>query len=133
MGTCWLAVALLMTIAVGCGSDQAVTFRSVNNNPGTFDTDFTGEGGNVIQTFTWTNTATRAEYSMDITAASGGRVDVVVNDADGAQVASFGLSESSPDDTLDGISNLGIPGDWKIEVSLRDFVGDGSLNLNSGE
>lgn len=122
-----------MTVAAGCGSDSSGNFKSVNNNPGTFDTDFTGRGESVTQTFTWTNTAAVAEYSMDITAASGGRVDVVVRDADGAQVASFGLSTSSPDDTLDGLSSDGTPGNWTIQVSLGDFVGDGSLNLNSGE
>ena len=132
-GTRWLAVTLLMTIAVGCGSDPSVSFSSVNNNPGTFDTDFTGEGGSVIETFPWMNTATRAEYSMDITATSAARVGVVVHDADGVQVASFGLSTSSPDDTLDCVSRAGKPGNWTIEVSLQDFVGDGSLNLNSGE
>ena len=70
---------------------------------------------------------------MDITAASGGRVDVVVRDAAGAQVASFGLGPSSPDDTLDGLSSEGTPGNWTLQISLSDFVGDGSLNLNSGE
>ena len=107
------------------------SFMSVMNNPGTFTTDFVGSGGDTIQVFSWTNSAVQADYAMDITATTSGRVDITIRDADQTLMASFFLDATSPDDTINGLTFVGTPGTWTIELDVQNFVGDGSLNVNS--
>ncbi len=131
-----LALALVCLGAPGCDQGEpadAARFTSTMNEPSTFDTDFVGEGGTVSEVFSWENPQPRAEYSMDITAGMEGRVDVILWDAEENEVASFALDDSSTDDTLDGISESGVPGTWTIEVTVSGFAGDGSLHVGSAE
>lgn len=121
----------LMMFASGCPSVPSASFQSVENEPGTFTTDFIGNGGDVSQAFSWSNSGVRAEYSMDITTGWAGRVDVTITDADQTEVASFFLNSTSPDDSLNSTSMEGTPGTWTINVTIQDFAGDGSLHVGS--
>ena len=104
------------------------------NEARNLDLDFVGDGGSVSETFTWSNPGEGdmlAEYSMDITTGEG-EVEVVVLDAEGAEVAAFGLVAGEGDDSLDGATDPGVGGDWTVTVTIVDFAGDGSLNLDGG-
>lgn len=133
-----LALTLLCS-SFGCddgaqdegAQDEGARFTSVENEPGTFDTDFVGEGGTVSESFAWENPGSLADYSMDITAAAQGRAEVVLTDAEGNEVASFTLDDSSSDDSTDGVSQSGVPGTWTIAVTVSDFMGDGSLHVGA--
>ena len=124
--------------AAACGEDESspeATVQISTNELGNFDADFTGDAGSASESFTWENAGGNqvlAEYSMDITATSGGQVDVVVLDAEGAEVGAFSLEAGKGDDSLDGMTSSGASGEWTINIDLVDFAGDGSLNLDGG-
>jgi maltose-binding protein MalE len=127
------AVAAVCFVAA-CGKPNAEIIVETNEN-GSFGVDFVGQGGSIEESFVWSNpsgAASVAEYSMDITAASGGSVTVTVLDAEDEEVGAFQLTAGQGDDSLDGLTARGAGGDWVIVVELTDFEGDGTLTLDGG-
>ena len=111
--------------------DGTCTYPTINLNA-TGDGDVTGSGGTATSTHNWTNSQSKAELNMDITAASGGSFQVIVKDADGNEVINETLTVGVGDDSKSGCSTAGTAGEWSVTVTLTDFNGDGSFSLSQG-
>ncbi|MEQ8907548.1 MAG: hypothetical protein RIC95_00015 [Vicingaceae bacterium] len=111
--------------------DGSCTYPTINLNA-TGDGDVTGGGGSASSTNEWTNSQSKAELNMDITAASGGRFQIIVKDSDGTEVINETLTVGIGDDSKNICSASGTPGTWTVTVSLTDFSGDGSFSLSQG-
>ena len=96
------------------------------------DGDVTGSGGSATATNTWENTQSKAELNMDITSSKGGKMQVVVKDADGTTVINETLEVGVGDDSKNVCSSAGTAGTWEVTVTLTDFNGDGSYSLSKG-
>jgi hypothetical protein len=129
MGTLFHATTFAGLVLLAACDGGAADILLTTNEPGTFDADWTGDGGSTSESFTWRNNQRAAEYSMDITAASGGSAEVTVEDADGEVVRSFGLEAGVGDDSLDGHTQVGTSGDWTITIEIDDFTGDGTVSI----
>ncbi len=112
--------------------DGTCTYPKINFNQTTNDGDVTGGGGDATATIDWENNLTTAELNMDITAASGGSLQITVKDADGAIVINETLTVGVGDDSRTVCSSSGTPGTWTITVTVTDFSGDGSYSLSQG-
>ncbi|MEN8251286.1 MAG: hypothetical protein ABFS32_20310 [Bacteroidota bacterium] len=104
-----------------------ITFNTTGN-----DGDVIGEGGSATSTFDWTNSLARAELNMDITAATGGSFQVIIEDADGVEVLNETLTVGIGDDSKNVCSTSGTAGTWTVTVYLTNFNGDGSYSLSQG-
>ena len=111
--------------------DGTCTYPTINLNA-TGDGDVTGGGGTATSTHNWTNSQSKAELNMDITAASGGSFQVIVKDADGNEVINETLTVGVGDDSKNVCSTAGTAGEWSVTVTLTDFNGDGSFSLSQG-
>lgn len=111
--------------------DNSCTYPTINLTSAG-DGDVTGSGGSATATNTWNNTNTRSELNMDITSAKGGKMQVVLKDADGVEVLNETLEVGVGDDSITKCSATGTAGDWTVTVTLTDFDGDGSYSLDKG-
>jgi hypothetical protein len=112
--------------------DGSCIFPVITFTPAGNDGDVTGGGGSATSTFDWTNSLTRAELNMDITASSGGSFQVVVKDADGNEVINETLTVGVGDDSKNVCSSSGTAGTWTVTVTVTEFSGDGSYSLSQG-
>lgn len=96
------------------------------------DGDFVGDGGSASKTFNWTNNLTTAEYNADITASATGVFQMIVKDANGTEVLNKSLSNTSPDDSISGVTSVGVAGTWTVTINVSNFNGDGSFSLSQG-
>lgn len=111
--------------------DGTCTYPTINLNA-SGDGDVTGSGGTATSTHEWTNSHSRAELNMDITASSGGSFQIVVKDADGTEVINETLTVGVGDDSKNVCSDSGTAGTWTVTVTLTNFDGDGSFSLSQG-
>lgn len=126
------AVAFLSS----CKDDAPVPVATINYKPVTatnsVDGDVTGTGGSATKTYTWQNSRATAEYNMDITSVKGGKMQVVIKDANGNTVLDHALEAGVTPDSKSGVSATGTAGDWTITVTLTNFSGDGSFSISQG-
>jgi len=125
------SINLLLT---SCSKDDPfanITLTQING-VNTGDGDFVGDGGSSSKTFPWKNNSTTAEYNADITASSSGVFQVIVKDANGAEVLNKSLSSTSPDDSISGVTSVGVAGTWTVTINVTNFNGDGSFSLSQG-
>ena len=108
------------------------TYPTINVNGATGDGDVTGAGGTASTSFTWDNSDIKAEYAMDITAASGGSMTLTIQDAAGTTVLNQTLTSGVGDDSASGCTATGVIGTWTITISLNNFGGDGSYSVDPG-
>lgn len=112
--------------------DGSCTYPVISFNPGGDDGDVIGGGGSATSTFDWTNSNSRAELNMDITSASGGSLQIVVDDADGVEVINETLTVGVGDDSRNVCSASGTAGTWTVTVTVTNFDGDASYSLSQG-
>ncbi|TXC78817.1 hypothetical protein [Luteibaculum oceani] len=113
-------------------SDGSCTYPVITVRQGGDDGDVTGRGGNATATHTWNNSLNQAELNMDITSSKGGTYTIVVLDADNNEVLNETLTAGVGDDSLTQCSAAGVPGEWKVTITLSKFNGDGSFTLSAG-
>ena len=95
------------------------------------DGDVEGAGGTASDTIIWdSNSKPRGDYSMDITAASGGSFQFIVKDAGNTVVLNQTLTSGVGDDSKSGVSASGTAGIWTLIIHLTDFSGDGSFSIS---
>lgn len=111
--------------------DGSCTFPTISLNTAG-DGDVNGVGGTASSTSDWENSQNRTELNMDITAASGGSMQVIVKDAEGTEVLNETLTVGTGDDSKSVCSSAGTSGTWSVTVKLTDFDGDGSFSLSQG-
>jgi hypothetical protein len=135
-----LILILLLSVTItgitlsGCDKEAEPTARiSINETGSDLGGDVTGNGGSTSETYNWTNPEPTADWNMDITAASGGTLQLQIRDADGNTVLNQSLSNSSADDTKSGVTSSGTTGTWRITVSVTNFEGDGSFSISPGD
>lgn len=117
-----------------CSDDDPVANITLTqiNGVHTGDGDFVGDGGSASKTFDWTNSRPTAEYNADITASAIGIFQIIVKDANGTEVLNKSLSSTSPDDSISGVTSVGVEGTWTVTISVTNFNGDGSFSLSQG-
>lgn len=126
----FISINLLLT---GCSKDNP--YANINLTQGADNItggDFVGNGGSDSQTYTWTNNRTTAEYNADITASSSGVFQVIVKDSEGTIVLDKSLSSTSIDDSISGVTSVGVSGVWTVTINVSDFNGDGSFSISQG-
>lgn len=127
-----LFFALIAYTACSKDSDKIAQI-TINEGPnGDFGGDFTGNGGDRIQTFAWENALSTADYNADITATAAGLFTMTIKDADGNTVFVGNLDGAVEPDSFSGVTNQGTPGTWTVTITLTDFNGDGSFSLSEG-
>ena len=129
-----LVLIALFFLAIGLQSCKEDPFARVTYTPvsTSVDGDVVGNGGSATNSYVWNNSLTTAELNMDITASSGGSLQIVVNDADGVQVINKTLTVGVGDDSATVCSQAGTAGDWTVTVTATDFNGDASFSLSQG-
>ena len=111
-------------------SDFVVGDRSDFN--GDIDASFTGNGGTTTRMFSWNNNLNTADYNADVTLASEGTFQMIVEDSEGMVVLDRTLQGGSEPDTIGGVTNAGTPGIWTVTIRVINFKGDGSFSLSEG-
>lgn len=127
------AVAFLSS----CKDDAPAPVAIVNYKPSTtsvgdVDGDVGGTGGSTSKSYTWQNSRSTAEYSMDITSTKGGKMQMVIKDAIGNTVLNHILEAGVTPDSKSGVTASGTAGTWTVTVTLTNFNGDGSFSLSQG-
>ena len=119
----------------GCedDNDSPSTSVSINETGSDLGGDVTGDGGSTTKNYTWNNPLTSADWNMDITAAHGGSLNLLIEAADGQIVLDETLTVEQGEDSKSGVTSTGISGEWAITVTLTDFDGDGSFSLSPGD
>lgn len=126
-------IAIFSTLIIGCSSDDdpAAKVTILNQNTD-FDGDVTGSGGSLNKSYTWNNPLATVDYNMDITSAQGGSFQLIMQDADGAVVLDKTIVAGQGEDSRSGVSQAGTPGDWTVQIILKNFNGDGSFSISPG-
>lgn len=121
----WIALVCGVTALLACGDDPLAPFQpEVANAPDTFQAQATDVADvSATQTYTWSNTGTRATVNHSTT-TSAGAARVIIRDATGAVVYDHALSPS-----LNEPTTLGTAGAWTIELRLTDYTG--TLNFRA--
>ena len=132
--TILIAFTIFIATFTSCSDDDGPTVNiTVNEGPnGDIGGDFTGNGGNGSRTINWTNNLSTADYNADITATSNGAFQIVVADANGTVVLDRNLNGGTEPDSIDGVTDVGEPGNWTVTITLTAFNGDGSYSLSEG-
>lgn len=131
-----LFLSLIFTSSlISCSSDDGpvanvVVKTSVGSDD--FDADVLGDGGSITKTYSWNNPLSTVDYSMDITAVSGGNFQLTVKDVNGLTVLDKILNGDVEPDSYSGVSAEGEAGEWTIIVTLTNFNGDGSFSISEG-
>ncbi|MBN4052066.1 hypothetical protein JYT53_01040 [Cytophagaceae bacterium AH-315-L13] len=114
--------------------DGSCTYPTINVNTSSSDNDVNGDvigaGGSATSTFTWNNTSTKAEFSMDLTSSNGGSFNLTLKDASGTEVLNNTVTAGIGDDSASGLSSAGTVGDWSVTITLTNFNGDGSYSID---
>ncbi len=111
-------------------SDFVVGDRSDFN--GDIDASFTGNGGTTTRIFSWNNNLATADYNADVTLASEGTFQMIVEDSEGMVVLDRTLQGGSEPDTIGGVTEQGASGIWTVTIRVTNFNGDGSFSLSEG-
>ncbi len=111
-------------------SDFVVGDRSDFN--GDIDASFTGNGGTTTRMFSWNNNLSTADYNADVTLASEGTFQMIVEDSEGVVVLDQTLQGGSEPDTIGGVTGAGASGIWTVTIRVTNFNGDGSFSLSEG-
>ena len=111
-------------------SDFVVGDRSDFN--GDIDASFTGNGGTTTRMFSWNNNLNTADYNADVTLASEGTFQMIVEDSEGMVVLDRTLQGGSEPDTIGGVTEAGASGIWTVTLRVTNFNGDGSFSLSEG-
>jgi hypothetical protein len=111
-------------------SDFTVGDRSDFN--GDVDASFTGNGGTTARIFSWNNNLTTADYNADVTLATGGSFQMIVEDSEGMVVLDETLQGAREPDSIDGVTAAGTSGIWTVTIRVTNFEGDGSFSLSEG-
>jgi len=111
-------------------SDFVVGDRSDFN--GDIDASFTGNGGTTTRMFSWNNNLNTADYNADVTLASEGSFQMIVEDSEGMVVLDRILQGGSEPDTIGGVTQAGTSGIWTVTIRVTNFNGDGSFSLSEG-
>lgn len=129
------AMSLFIVTFTSCIDDDGPTTTiTVNEGPnGDIGGDFTGNGGNGSRKINWTNNLATADYNADITATASGTFQIVVADANGTIVLDRSLNGGTEPDSIDGVTDAGVPGNWTVTITLTSFNGDGSYSLSAGD
>ena len=131
-----LIAIFTLVLTTSCSSDDSgmTANISLQTNTGSddFDADVIGTGGSTTKSYSWNNNLSTAEYSMDITAATGGSFQLVLKDANGLIVLDKTLNGGTEPDSYSGFSSQGEAGEWTIIVTLNEFMGDGSFSISEG-
>ena len=131
-----LFFTLIFTFSlISCSSDDGpvanvVVKTSVGSDD--FDADVLGDGGSITKSYSWNNSLTTVDYSMDITSTSGGTFQLVIKDLSGLTVLDKTLNGNVEPDSYSGVSAQGEAGEWTIIVTLTNFNGDGSFSISEG-
>ncbi len=112
-------------------SDFVVGDRSDFN--GDIDASFTGNGGTTTRMFSWNNNLSTADYNADVTLASEGTFQMIVEDSEGVVVLDQTLQGGSEPDTIGGVTGAGASGIWTVTIRVTNFNGDGSFSLSEGD
>lgn len=134
-----LTILTAMVVFIGtvtsCSDDDGPTVNiTVNEGPsGDIGGNFTGDGGNGSRTVNWTNNLGTADFNADITATANGNFQIIVADANGTVVLDRTLNGGTEPDTIDGVTEVGEPGNWTVTINLTSFNGDGSYSLSAGD
>ncbi|WP_366183669.1 hypothetical protein [Flavobacterium ovatum] len=128
------AMILFIGTFTSCSDDDGPTVKiTVNEGPsGDIGGDFTGNGGNGSRIINWKNNLATADYNADITATASGTFQMVVADANGTVVLDRRINGATEPDSIDGVTNAGVPGNWTVTITLTSFNGDGSYSLSAG-
>ena len=129
------AMTLFIATISSCSDDDGPTVNiTVNEGPsGDIGGDFTGDGGSGSRTIGWTNNLATADYNADITAPVPATFQIVVADANGTVVLDRSLIGGTEPDSIDGVTDVGEPGNWTVTITLKSFNGDGSYSLSAGD
>jgi hypothetical protein len=111
-------------------SDFTVGDRS--DFDGDIDASFTGNGGTTTRIFSWNNNLTTADYNADVTLASEGNFQMIVEDAEGVVVLDRTIQGGAEPDSIDGVTQAGASGIWTVTIRVSNFNGDGSFSLSEG-
>ncbi len=126
-------IAFISLATIGCSKDDEpmakVNITAQNTD---FDGDVTGQGGSLNKSYTWNNPLATVDYNMDITAASNGSFQLILQDADGAVVLDRTIVAGQGEDSRSGVSQAGVPGEWTVKIVLNNFKGDGSFSISPG-
>lgn len=129
-----LLIVLSFSLFTACTSDDlSANVTLTEGVEGTIGGDFTGNGGNTSQTFSWQNDLTTADYNADITATSSGLFQIIVLDSEGNTMLDRSLNGNQEPDTFSGVTSVGEPGMWSVTINLSNFSGDGSFTLTEGD
>lgn len=134
-----LTILTAMVVFIGtvtsCSDDDGPTVNiTVNEGPsGDIGGNFTSDGGNGSRTVNWTNNLGTADFNADITATANGNFQIIVADANGTVVLDRTLNGGTEPDTIDGVTEVGEPGNWTVTINLTSFNGDGSYSLSGGD
>lgn len=112
-------------------SDFVVGDRSDFN--GDIDASFTGNGGTTTRMFSWNNNLSTADYNADVTLASEGTFQMIVEDSEGVVVLDQTLQGGAEPDTIGGVTGAGASGIWTVTIRVTNFNGDGSFSLSEGD
>ena len=124
-----IALSLLVSTMIGCGSDGPTTTAldpfqpEIVNNADAFQFQATGVN-NVSTTveYTWANSGTQATINHSSVITSGSAV-VTLFDNDATQVYQSGLVASANEP-----SAVGVTGNWTVRVVLTNV--DGTMNFS---
>ena len=111
-------------------SDFVVGDRSDFN--GDVDASFTGNGGSTTRVFSWNNNLSTADYNADVTLASEGSFQMIVEDSEGVVVLDRTIQGGTEPDTIGGVTEDGATGIWTVTLVVTNFDGDGSFSLSEG-
>ncbi|WP_242084964.1 hypothetical protein [Aestuariivivens sediminis] len=132
--TIFTAMVLFIGTLTSCSDDDGPTASiTVNEGPsGDIGGDFTGNGGNSSRTINWTNNLATADYNADITSTASGTFNFVIADSEGTVVLDRTLNGGTEPDTIGGVTQSGVPGNWTVTITITSFNGNGSYSLSAG-
>ncbi|GAC1419350.1 MAG: hypothetical protein NVS1B13_07720 [Flavisolibacter sp.] len=130
-----LILSGIFTISCKKSNSGLTATTTLTSTGGNFGGDVTGNGGANTQSFTWNNTKTSANYSMDLTAVNtnpGCSFELIIKDANGTVVYDKTLIKGQTVDSYSGVTNIGVVGNWTVVVILKSFNGNGSFSMSPG-
>lgn len=127
----------LLIICLGCISllfgnctenkpDATIT---INESGEEFMAIVTGDGGIAIESFTWFNPDSLANFEMITNSTDGGSFQVRVNDGDDVIVLDEDLSVGGEYNAHSGLISSATRGEWTVRITLLNFDGQGSFSI----
>ena len=90
--------------------------------------DFDGNGDSGELSFVWDNQRIKADIDFFVTSASGGTVQIILNDANGKEVFNQTIPEGA-NDSFSGLSEEGKIGKWLVTIILKNIDGNGGYDI----